>query len=176
MESNSIERLNSQNYSTWREDVRAILMEKGCWRIVNGEEKQPAEGDSDKIKLSFSQRKDKAYSLLYLSTEKEYRSLVSNSDDPVKTWKILADHFRPDSRARVIGLTDEYFSCKPDPDEEIGLYGARLKKIGSFHFKSSSKTPFCNPPSQISMIFFLVIAFTILIKNLKFYYNIPDTF
>lgn len=131
MESNSIERLNSQNYSTWREDVRAILMEKGCWRIVNGEEKQPAEGDSDKIKLSFSQRKDKAYSLLYLSTEKEYRSLVSNSDDPVKTWKILADHFRPDSRARVIGLTDEYFSCKPDPDEEIGLYGARLKKIAA---------------------------------------------
>lgn len=131
MESLFIEKLNNNNYSTWREDIRVMLMEKGCWRIVSGEEEAPKEGESEKIKRTFSQRTDKAYSTIYLHIEKEYRPLISNSQDPVTAWSCLEEHFRPDSRARVVGLTDDYFSCRINPDEDIGLYGARLKGIST---------------------------------------------
>ncbi|GBL85346.1 hypothetical protein AVEN_34553-1 [Araneus ventricosus] len=37
----SIEKLNANNYSTWKEDVKVVLMEKGSWRIITEEEKVP---------------------------------------------------------------------------------------------------------------------------------------
>ncbi|GBN75502.1 hypothetical protein AVEN_212913-1 [Araneus ventricosus] len=83
----SIEKLNANNYSTWKEDVKVVLMEK------------------------------------------------AGIEDPVKAWKILEEHFRPDSRARATGLADEFFSCRVCPDEDIGIYasggGARLKHISA---------------------------------------------
>ncbi|GBO43121.1 hypothetical protein AVEN_10871-1, partial [Araneus ventricosus] len=79
--------------------------------------------------IEFQVRKNKAYATIYLSIEKEYRILISEVDDSTQTWKILQKHFRPDSCARVIYLTDEFFSCKILEGEDIGLYAARLKKI-----------------------------------------------
>ncbi|GBN46081.1 hypothetical protein AVEN_270798-1, partial [Araneus ventricosus] len=79
----------------------------------------------------YNLRKDRAYSVIYLSSEKEYRLLIAGIEDPVKAWKILEEHFRPDSRARAIGLTDEFFSCRVCPDEDIGIYADRLKHISA---------------------------------------------
>ncbi|GBM71677.1 Retrovirus-related Pol polyprotein from transposon TNT 1-94 [Araneus ventricosus] len=136
----SIEKLNANNYSTWKEDVKVVLMEKGSWRIITEEEKVPhklsgIEGEEErtyqKLLKDCSFRKDRAYSVIYLSSEKEYRLLIAGIEDPVKAWKILEEHFRPDSRARAIGLTDEFFSCRVCPDEDIGIYAARLKHISA---------------------------------------------
>ncbi|GBL61046.1 hypothetical protein AVEN_107216-1, partial [Araneus ventricosus] len=136
----SIEKLNANNYSTWKEDVKVVLMEKGSWRIITEEEKVPdklsgIEGEEErtyqKLLKDYSFRKDRAYSVIYLSSEKEYRLLIAGIEDPVKAWKILEEHFRPDSRARAIGLTDEFFSCRVCPDEDIGIYAARLKRISA---------------------------------------------
>ncbi|GBM71737.1 Retrovirus-related Pol polyprotein from transposon TNT 1-94 [Araneus ventricosus] len=136
----SIEKLNANNYSTWKEDVKVVLMEKGSWRIITEEEKVPhklsgIEGEEErtyqKLLKDCSFRKDRAYSVIYLSSEKEYRLLIAGIEDPVKAWKILEEHFRPDSRARAIGLTDEFFSCRVCPNEDIGIYAARLKHISA---------------------------------------------
>ncbi|GBL94864.1 hypothetical protein AVEN_118486-1, partial [Araneus ventricosus] len=117
----SIEKLNANNYSTWKEDVKVELLEKGSWRIITEEEKVPdklsgIEGEEErtyqKLLKDYNLRKDRAYSVIYLSSEKEYRLLIAGIEDPVKAWKILEKHFRPDSRARAIGLTDEFFSCR----------------------------------------------------------------
>ncbi|GBO35628.1 hypothetical protein AVEN_160343-1 [Araneus ventricosus] len=111
----SIEKMNANNYSTWKEDVKVVLMEKGSWRIITEEEKVPdklsgIEGEEErtyqKLLKDYNLRKDRAYSVIYLSSEKEYRLLIAGIEDPVKAWKILEEHFRPDSRARAIGLTD----------------------------------------------------------------------
>ncbi|CAL1276902.1 unnamed protein product, partial [Larinioides sclopetarius] len=77
----------------------------------------------------FQVRKNKAYATIYLSIEKEYRTLISEVDDGAQDWQILQKHFRSDSPARVIALTDEFFSCKISEVEDIGLYAARLKNI-----------------------------------------------
>lgn len=149
MESSVIEKLNATNYSTWRDDVKVVLMDRGAWQIVINKEQPPLPSTPIKTGEKWSEvdpvldkayqkqvkdynlRRDRAYSTLYLSIEKELRPLISETDDPVKAYEILQIHFRPDSRARTIGLTDDFFSCRIDPNEEIGLYAARLKKIAT---------------------------------------------
>ncbi|GBM25192.1 hypothetical protein AVEN_171697-1 [Araneus ventricosus] len=96
----SIEKLNANNYSTWKEDDKVVLREKGSWRIITEEEKVPnklsgIEGEEvrtyQKLLKDYNLRKDRAYSVIYLSSEKEYRLLIAGIEDPVKAWKILED-------------------------------------------------------------------------------------
>ncbi|GFY72106.1 uncharacterized protein TNIN_87741 [Trichonephila inaurata madagascariensis] len=49
--------------------------------------------------------------------------------DPIETCKRLEEHFRSDFHARVIGLTDEFFMCRMNAQEEKGLYTARIQSI-----------------------------------------------
>ncbi|GBO03640.1 hypothetical protein AVEN_263221-1 [Araneus ventricosus] len=59
---------------------------------------------------------------------KTYRCVIDEKEDPVVAWKRL-EHVRPNSRARVIGLTDDFFSCRINPQEEIGIYAAQIQRI-----------------------------------------------
>ncbi|GBN12901.1 Retrovirus-related Pol polyprotein from transposon TNT 1-94 [Araneus ventricosus] len=122
-------KLNNSNYASWLDDIKVVLMEKNLWRITEESEVSPDEALFPKEYNEFQVRKNKAYATIYLSIENEYRILISEVDDSPQAWKILQKHFRPDSRARVISLTDEFFSCKISEDEDIGLFAARLKKI-----------------------------------------------
>ncbi|CAL1279171.1 unnamed protein product [Larinioides sclopetarius] len=124
-----IYKLNNTNFASWLDDIKVVLMEKNLWRITDGSEVSPEEKLFPKEYADFQVRKNKAYATIYLNIEKEYRILISEVDDGAQAWEILQKHFRPDSRARVVALTDEFFSCKISEDEVIGLYTARLKKI-----------------------------------------------
>ncbi|GBN48440.1 Retrovirus-related Pol polyprotein from transposon TNT 1-94 [Araneus ventricosus] len=124
----SIEYLEADNYSSWRTDMKVLLMERNCWRIVTGTETKP-EDENYKELRDFNSRKDKAYSTIYLNVSKSYRCVIDDIEDPVAAWKRLEEHFRPNSRARVIGLTDDFFSCRINPQEEIGIYAARIRSI-----------------------------------------------
>lgn len=160
MEVSIIEKLDHSNYATWVNDIRVVLMEKNCWRIVSGEEKQPvaktetAAADasateatatdktvSEKSVRDFTMRQDRAYSTIYLNISKEYRALITDTQDPKVAFKRLEDHFQPKSRARIVGLNDDFFSCRINSDEEIGVFAARLKKIGADLAKVDNPIP-----------------------------------
>ncbi|GBM82877.1 Retrovirus-related Pol polyprotein from transposon TNT 1-94 [Araneus ventricosus] len=103
-------------------------MERNCWRIVTGTETKP-EDENYKELRDFNSMKHKAYSTIYLNVSKSYRCVIDDIEDPVAAWKRLEEHFRPNSRARVIGLTVDFFSCRINPQEEIGIYAARIRSI-----------------------------------------------
>lgn len=125
-----IEKLSSSNYGCWVDDIRVVLMDRNCWQIVSGNEVAPEDNALNaKIVRDFKMRKDRAYSTIYLNISKEYRPLIVDTQEPTEAWSRLKLHFQPDSRARVIGLYDDFFNCKIGPEEEVGLYAARLKKI-----------------------------------------------
>ncbi|GBM58421.1 hypothetical protein AVEN_260020-1 [Araneus ventricosus] len=124
----SIEYLEVDNYSSWRTDTKVLLMERNCWRIVTGTETKP-EDENYKELRDFNSRKDKAYSTIYLKVSMAYRCVIDDIEDPVAAWKRLEEHFRPNSRARVIGLTDDFFSCGINLQEEMGIYAARIRSI-----------------------------------------------
>ncbi|GBL99348.1 hypothetical protein AVEN_206767-1 [Araneus ventricosus] len=122
-----IDKLNNNNYDSWLNDFKVVSMDKNLWRITDGSEVDPIEKLFPKEYNQF--HPIQAYVTIYLSIEKEFRILISDADDGAQAWGILQKHFRPDSRASVISLTDEFLSCKTSEEEDISLYAARLKKI-----------------------------------------------
>ncbi|GBN95072.1 hypothetical protein AVEN_77967-1 [Araneus ventricosus] len=124
----SIEHLEADNYSSWHTDMKVLLMERNCWRIVTGTETK-SEDENYKALRDFNSRKDKAYNTICLNVSKAYRCVIDDIEDPVAAWKRLEEHFRPNSRTRIIELTDNFFSCRINPQEEIGIYAARIRSI-----------------------------------------------
>lgn len=130
METAVVKLLSANNYSTWCEDMRAVLMRHRCWQIVIGKESPPNAATSTPKEIKdYEGRSGCAYSLIYLHLSEEYRSLISETDDAKLAWEKLLAHFRPDSRSRVVGLTHEFFQLQIREDEPIGLFAARIKNI-----------------------------------------------
>lgn len=125
----SIVKLSSDNYATWAEDIKVLLLDRHCWGFVKGTEEKLPDTATSKEKTDYNQRKDKAYSTIYLSISPEYRTLISDIEDGKEAWLRLQQHFKPNTRARLIGLLDEFFSCRINEDETVGLFAARLRKI-----------------------------------------------
>lgn len=112
--------------------MKVLLLDRGCWRIIAGEETRP-DPNSDKVTekdiRGFQNRYDKGYSSIYFGIEPEYRQLIEDITDGAEAWKRLEHHFRPDSRARVVALTDQFFACVPEDGESIGIFAAKLRGI-----------------------------------------------
>lgn len=124
-----IEPLNRDNYVSWSEDLKALLLEKDSWSIVKGQEESPPATATAKERKNYQSRVNRGYSTIYLNVSKELRNLISDTENPKIAWETLRDFFQPKSRARLIGLLDTFFSTRPDEGESVGMYAARLRKI-----------------------------------------------
>ncbi|GFV91244.1 f-box only protein 38 [Trichonephila clavipes] len=103
-----IQLLNKSNWNSWKENMKFLLMEQGCWSFIEG-----TEPPLDETAVT---RRDK--------------TLVSSTTSPSKAWIILKEQVEPVSRASVIRLLDEFFSIKFNPDtESIAVFIARIRKI-----------------------------------------------
>ncbi|GFS76109.1 retrovirus-related Pol polyprotein from transposon TNT 1-94 [Nephila pilipes] len=124
-----IAELTNDNYISWQKDIRAILIERKCWDLVCGVEKEPLADASYRKKRHFLHKKDRAYVTIYFNISKNLRRLISETRDGKRAWEILKTHFQPDSRVRTIELLDSFFSCSMKKGETLGVYASRLRKI-----------------------------------------------
>ena len=113
----AIQKLNSSNYGTWVCDIKVILMDRGCWRIILEEELEPTSKDpavavTPKQVQDFRMRYDRAFTTIYLNIEPQYRTVIEDLSSGAEAWKTLEKHFRPDSRARIMSLMDEFYACR----------------------------------------------------------------
>ncbi|GFW05577.1 f-box only protein 38 [Trichonephila clavipes] len=110
MEAAGVERiqlLNKSNWNSWKENMKFLLMERGCCSFIEGTELPLDE-----------------------TTATRQRTLISSSTSPSKAWIILKEQFEPVYRASVIRLLDEFFSIKFNPDtESIAVFIARIRKM-----------------------------------------------
>ena len=67
--------------------------------------------------------------MIYLNVNEEYRSLLQYKENPRDAWEIFKTQFLPDSRTWIVGLMDQIFKCRIEPEEEIGLHGVRLQNL-----------------------------------------------
>ena len=99
-----IEKLNGQNYISWKFNMRCLLMERGLWGFVSGKTVKPMvlktdEGTADQVATSveklneYNLKSDKAYSLIALSVEKHLQVHVSTKETPKEAWDSLGSQF-----------------------------------------------------------------------------------
>ncbi|GFR00668.1 retrovirus-related Pol polyprotein from transposon TNT 1-94 [Trichonephila clavata] len=107
----SIPKLEGQNYVSWANDVKYLLMERQVWNIVDEKEIEPkldASTDAEAVKevKNFKARKQIAMSIIYLNIDSSHRRIVERIDDPVEAWKVLKTYYQPDSKAPPHGDKD----------------------------------------------------------------------
>jgi hypothetical protein len=116
--SNSVTKLTSSNYPTWKGEMKAYLRVKGLWLLVNGSETRP-KSDTD-AQAKWDVKADKAAGELYLACSVEQRMHIDAvQDDPVKIWTTLASiHLQQRPGARF-NAWDDFFSIRKLRDESL---------------------------------------------------------
>ena len=111
----TIKKLDGSNYQSWKFNAKLMLMERGLWSIVNGDEKAPVATESDKKEKEireFCMRSQKAYSLIALSVQEELQVHIADNCDPKSAWEKLNSHFEFVSITQVVRITRAFYSAK----------------------------------------------------------------
>ena len=120
-------RLGERNYPKWRLDTIALLMYKGCWRLVNGTWPQPADPAADDWEEWFEKR-DQASGIIWASLEDSVKPLVQqNIENPIVMWAQLATLYAIESPASRFIAYDELFSITLQENETLTGLIARVE-------------------------------------------------
>ena len=69
-----IEPLNGKNYRSWKYNIKLVLMERGLWSFIAGNEEVPAETAAAAVRNSYCLRSDKASITYHLKCREEFTS------------------------------------------------------------------------------------------------------
>ncbi|GFQ87175.1 retrovirus-related Pol polyprotein from transposon TNT 1-94 [Trichonephila clavata] len=130
----SIPKLEGQNYVSWANDVKYLLMERQVWNIVDEKEIEPkldVSTDAEAVKevKNFKARKQIAMSIIYLNIDSSHRRIVERIDDPVEAWKVVKTYYQPDSKAHHMEVYSSLMNCHILSEEFISLFSTRLLRI-----------------------------------------------
>ena len=127
----SIKKLDNSNYAIWKGDVTVILQAMGAYAIVNGEEEEPAAGNTAAARTAiadYQKRRAYAISAIRFSCTNEAAMYVNGLTDPTEMWQILKE--RLDLTTSYIGRTSivaQFQNARPIAGESISVYVARLQ-------------------------------------------------
>ena len=119
---NRIEALNGSNYESWAFNVKLLLMERGLWAIVTGDDEIPKSTETekkDKEIKEFKLRSDKAYSIIALSIEKALQIHITNTINPKVAWDALKKHFEFVSVTQIVRLTRAFYAATMEEDGDL---------------------------------------------------------
>ena len=104
----SIDRLDLCNWSTWKFQMKHLLLAKGLWDIVDGTEVL-RENPTAQQKAKFKKRCQKAFSTIAMSVCSSQLYLISSCEEPNEAWSALCNHFERDTLVNKLMLKKQYF-------------------------------------------------------------------
>ncbi|GBL88843.1 hypothetical protein AVEN_158955-1 [Araneus ventricosus] len=99
-------KLDGSNYTSWKEDMKIVLMARGCWSFIIGEDKPYPEQATEKEKIEYDWRKQRCYTTIYQGIERKFLPLIRHTTDGKEAWNILKSNFGPTSKDRLAVLSD----------------------------------------------------------------------
>ncbi|GBM84594.1 hypothetical protein AVEN_211681-1 [Araneus ventricosus] len=109
-------KLDGSNYTSWKEDMKVVLIDRGCWSFIITDKPCPEQA-TEKEKFEFDWRKQRCYTTIYQGIERKFLPLIRHTTDGKEAWNILKTNFEPTSKARLAVLIDEFFELKRLPAE-----------------------------------------------------------
>jgi hypothetical protein len=89
----SIDKLNGENFASWKFQMQHYMKACGYHKIVTGEEKAPGSSASGEAKQAYERRCDKAFSTLVLAINGELIYLIRECQTVQDAWSKLVNHF-----------------------------------------------------------------------------------
>lgn len=130
MNSASIEKLNKENYRTWKIQMEAILVKNDLWEYVDGTAPRPT-STTDVAAWEKKDRKARADIILAMSsTELNYIKNCTTSHD---VWNKLSDTYESKGPARKATLLKQLLfsrmSEEDDMTEHINKFTSTVDKL-----------------------------------------------
>ena len=124
----SIDKLNSSNWMTWKFQMKHLLLAKGLWEIITGEEVLAARA-SDQQAADFKKRSRKAFSTIVMSIDSSLIYLITSHEKPTAAWKALCDHFERDTLVNKLMLKKQYFRMEMKESSSIEEHIKKMKEL-----------------------------------------------
>lgn len=133
----SIEKLNGNNWVTWKFQIEHLLRAKDLWKFVDGTEKlkveaTPVEQNEHKAKAQ------KAFSTIVIAIKSSQLYLITSCKDPIDAWEKLKTQFERNSLSNKIMMKKQYFRAAMAEDtsmedhlKEMKILTDRLAAIGA---------------------------------------------
>jgi hypothetical protein len=83
-----IDKLDGKNWSTWKFQMKHLLLAKGLWGVVDGSETL-AEGATVAVTTEFQKKSQRAFSTLVLAISTPQLYLVTSCEEPAQAWTEL---------------------------------------------------------------------------------------
>ena len=126
----TIEKLDGEvNWSTWKFQIKHLLLAKDLWGLVDGTEPMPTEEASAAAKADYRKRSQKAFSVLVLAITPSQLYLVTSCERPKEAWDALRNQFERDTLANKLLLKKQYFRLEMKEDTSIEQHLKHMKEL-----------------------------------------------
>ena len=103
-----IDKLDGPNWTTWKFQMKHLLLAKGLWGVVDGTEVL-ADDAAEGVRTEFQKKSQKAFSTLVLAITASQLYLVTSCEQARDAWVALRNHFERDTLANKLFLKKQYF-------------------------------------------------------------------
>ena len=123
-----VQKLTGENYYDWKFDMRMLLIGKGVWDIVTGDEVLDEEAPN-KEKLSFKKRENIALSTICLAINQGLKIYVRSAKTSKEAWDALGNHFEEKSLSRKIKYRRQLYALRKGKEITMTEHINKLKTI-----------------------------------------------
>ena len=106
-----IDKLDGKNWSTWKFQMKHLLLTKGLWGLVDGSETL-AEDAKAAASEEFQKKLQRAFSSIVLAVGASQLYMVTSCEQPQTAWEELQNHFERDTLANKLFLKKRYFTLE----------------------------------------------------------------
>ena len=124
----TIEKLNGANWSTWKFQMKHLLLAKELWGVVDGSETL-AEGATAAVRSEFQKRSQKAFSTLALAIVTSQLYLVTSCETPKDAWDALRSHFERNTLANKLFLKKRFFRMEMNEGTTVEKHLRDMKEL-----------------------------------------------
>ncbi|UYV80953.1 K02A2.6-like, partial [Cordylochernes scorpioides] len=126
-----LEKLNDQNYRSWKYNTKMMLIERELWKYVT----EPAP-DEEASRTIFNMKQEKALAMLALTISPSQQIHIMDCTTAREAWDTLEQVYEPKSRSRILQLKKQFISIRFEEQETMTNYLGRLK-ICSDHLREA---------------------------------------
>ncbi|UYV69068.1 K02A2.6-like [Cordylochernes scorpioides] len=126
-----LEKLNDQNYRSWKYNTKMMLIERELWKYVT----DPTP-DEEASRTIFNMKQEKALAMIALTISPSQQIHIMDCTTAREAWDTLEQVYEPKSRSRILQLKKQFISIRFEEQETMTNYLGRLK-ICSDHLREA---------------------------------------
>lgn len=114
-----VEKLNGDNYYSWKFQMKMYLIGKDLWEIVSGSEEFPEETASAAVQRAYRKRENLALATICLSVATNLQIYVRSAKTAKEAWECLEQHFQKKSLSQKILHRRKLYSARMKNGESM---------------------------------------------------------